>query len=71
MTEVSRPADVFSPTDVLVEPNRVSLENARSAGRRGYEKPTPQNSLVLLVDHQMGLMLGMRDTPSLGSSWPT
>jgi nicotinamidase-related amidase len=63
---IRRPADIFSPTTDAVLPTRVSPKDARAAGRRGYEKPTPQNSIMLLVDHQMGLMLGMRDTQSLG-----
>jgi nicotinamidase-related amidase len=63
---IHRPADIFSPTTDSVLPTRVSHEDARAAGRRGYDKPTPQNSIMLLVDHQMGLMLGMRDTISLG-----
>ena len=63
---LSRPADIFSPTTDAVLPTRASHTDARTAGRRGYDKPTPQNSIMLLVDHQMGLMLGMRDTQSLG-----
>ncbi len=59
-------ADIFSPTTSAVLPTRVSYEDAKRAGRRGYNKPTPQNSIVMLVDHQMGLMLGMRDTQCLG-----
>lgn len=62
---ITRPADIVSPITDSVLPNRISLADARAAGRRGYEKPTPENSIVLLVDHQMGLMLGMRDTNSL------
>ena len=63
---ISRHADIVSPTTSAVLPMRVSHEEARRTGRRGYDKPTPQNSIMLLVDHQMGLMLGMRDTQSLG-----
>ena len=62
----SHSANIFSPTTDAVLPTKISYEDARAAGRRGYDKPTPQNSIVLLVDHQMGLMLGMRDTVSLG-----
>jgi nicotinamidase-related amidase len=61
----TRPADIVSPTSDGVLPTRVSIKDAQAAGRRGYDKPTPQNSIMLLVDHQMGLMLGMRDTTSL------
>ncbi|MHC2462466.1 isochorismatase family protein [Bradyrhizobium embrapense] len=67
MTEtIRRPADIFSPITDAVSATKVKYADARAAGRRGYDKPTPQNSIVLLVDHQMGLMLGMRDTQSLG-----
>lgn len=64
--ESTRPADVISSVTDSVLPNRVSSAQAREAGRRGYDKPRPDNSIVLLVDHQIGLMLGMRDTNSLG-----
>lgn len=61
----ARPADVVSPITDGVLPYRTSLAEARAAGRRGYEKPTPANSVMLLVDHQIGLISGMRDTTSL------
>lgn len=61
----ARPADVVSPITDGVLPCPTSLAEARAAGRFGYDKPTPENSIVLLVDHQVGLMLGMRDTTSL------
>ena len=60
-----RPADIVSPTADGTLPCRVSVQEAREAGRFGYDKPTADNSLVLLVDHQIGLMTGMRDTTSL------
>jgi nicotinamidase-related amidase len=61
----SRPADIISPTTDSALPNRVSAADARSAGRHGHDKPTANNSIVLLVDHQIGLMAGSRDTTSL------
>ena len=61
----ARPADVVSPITDGVLPYRTSLAEARAAGRRGYEKPTPANSVMLLVDHQVGLISGMRDSTSL------
>jgi nicotinamidase-related amidase len=64
-TTKPRPADIVSPTSDAVLPNVVSPQDARAAGRRAYEKPTPENSIVLLVDHQVGLTVGMRDTLSL------
>ncbi len=60
-----RPADIVSPTTDASLPNRVSAADARAAGRFGHDKPTPENSIVLLVDHQIGLMAGARDVASL------
>ncbi len=62
-----RPADVVSPTTDQVLATKVSVADARAAGRVGYDKPTPQNSVMLLVDHQIGLMVGVRDFPSLAT----
>lgn len=60
-----RPADIISPINDSPLPNLASAADARAAGRFGYDKPTHENSIVLLVDHQIGLMAGMRDTSSL------
>lgn len=61
----NRPADIVSPITDSALPNRVTASDARSAGRYGHDKPTANNTIVLLVDHQIGLMAGMRDTTSL------
>jgi nicotinamidase-related amidase len=61
----NRPADIVSALSDGVLPPRVSAEDAVRAGRRAYEKPTPQNSLMLFIDHQIGLMAGVRDFSSL------
>jgi nicotinamidase-related amidase len=62
-----RPADIVSPvTDAALAP-KIAPAAARAAGRFGYDKPTPQNSVVLLVDHQIGLMVGVRDHPTLAT----
>lgn len=61
----TRPDDIVSPITDSALPNRISAEAARAAGRYGDDKPTADNSIVLLVDHQIGLMAGMRDTTSL------
>lgn len=62
---VTRAADIVSPiTDGALQ-NRVSLKDARAAGRVGHDKPTPQNAILLLVDHQVGLMAGVRDFTSI------
>lgn len=60
-----RPADIVSPITDAVLPNKTSAEDARKAGRFGHDKPTPDNSIVLLIDHQIGLMSGVRDFGSL------
>ena len=61
----NRPADVVTPvTDGVLGP--VTLpDDARRAGRAAYDKPTPQNAIMLFIDHQIGLMAGVRDFVSL------
>ena len=58
-------ADIISPITDGALPDQTTPAEARAAGRFGHDKPTADNSIVLLVDHQVGLMLGMRDTASL------
>lgn len=65
MAIANRAPDIVSSIEDQALLTRVTAEEARRAGRYGYEKPTPANSIVLLVDHQVGLMVGMRDTLSL------
>lgn len=62
-----RPADIISPISSEVLPTKVSAAEARADGRAGYDKPTPQNSVMLFIDHQIGLMVGVRDFPSLAT----
>jgi len=62
-----RPADITSPTTDQVLATKVSPAEARAAGRVGYDKPTPENSVMLFVDHQIGLMVGVRDFPTLAT----
>jgi hypothetical protein len=57
--------DIVSPITDGALPNTVSPADARKAGRFGHDKPTPQNSIVLLIDHQIGLTAGVRDFRSL------
>ena len=59
-----RVPDVVSPIDDKPLPNRVPADDARAAGRFGHDKPTVGNSIVLLIDHQIGLMASTRDTSS-------
>ena len=56
-----RPADIVTSTAAETLANKVSPADARKAGRAAYEKPTPQNSIMLFVDHQIGLMASVRD----------
>jgi nicotinamidase-related amidase len=56
-----RPADIVSSVTHSTLANKVSPADARKAGRFAYEKPTPQNSIMLFIDHQIGLMAGVRD----------
>jgi nicotinamidase-related amidase len=64
-TTVQRPADIISPITNLVLPNKTSADDAYKSNRFGYDKPTPDNSIVLLIDHQIGLMSGVRDFSAL------
>lgn len=59
------PADIVSPITDAALPNKTSPAEAVDAGRFGHDKPTPQNSILLLIDHQIGLMAGARDVASL------
>jgi len=59
--------DIVSPTTDGVLPLKTSATDAVAAGRVPYDKPTPANSLMLFIDHQIGLMLGVRDFPSLAT----
>lgn len=65
MSDTKRPDDIVSPVTDKSLPNKVSAADARAAGRYGHDKPTQDNAILLLVDHQIGLMAGMRDTTSL------
>jgi nicotinamidase-related amidase len=60
-----RPADIISPITDKVAALEVSAADAKAAGRFAYNKPTPENSIMLFIDHQIGLMAGVRDFTSL------
>jgi len=64
---VDHPADIVSPTSDHVLPLKTSTVDAAAAGRVPYDKPTPENSVMLLIDHQIGLMVGVRDFTSLAT----
>ncbi|BES84826.1 hypothetical protein PEC302107_10200 [Pectobacterium araliae] len=53
--------DIVSPITNKVFPYKTSPSEARKAGRVAYDKPTPENSIMLFVDHQVGLMASVRD----------
>jgi nicotinamidase-related amidase len=61
----TRPADIVSPiTDSALAPV-TSAADAKAVGRFVYDKPTPENAIMLFIDHQIGLMAGARDFASL------
>ena len=64
-TTQKRTPDIVSPIADKMLPTKVGFEDARKAGRFAYDKPTPENAIVLLIDHQIGLMAGVRDFGSL------
>jgi nicotinamidase-related amidase len=61
----ARPADIVSPLDRGALPDVVGVAEARAAGRFGHSKPTPDNSVMLFIDHQLGLLSSTRDFSSL------
>lgn len=60
-----RDRNIVSPITDHILPPRTSAEDARKAGQFVYDKPTVDNSIMLFVDHQIGLMAGVRDFESL------
>jgi nicotinamidase-related amidase len=62
---MNRPADITSPISNQILPPQTSPEDARRNGRVPYDKPTSQNAIMLFIDHQIGLMAGVRDFSSL------
>lgn len=61
VSSVANAQDIVSPVTSKVLVNKVTPAQARQAGHAAYEKPTPQNSIMLFVDHQIGLMASVRD----------
>jgi len=62
---MNRPADITSPISNQIVPLKTSVDEARRNGRVPYDKPTAQNAIMLFIDHQVGLMAGVRDFASL------
>jgi nicotinamidase-related amidase len=60
-----RPSDIVSPITDNILPPRTSAEEAGKLGRAVYDKPTSDNAIMLFIDHQIGLMAGIRDVTSL------
>ena len=56
-----RPADIVTPINAAVIANKITPADARKFSRIAYEKPTPQNSIMIFVDHQIELMASTRD----------
>ncbi|VWB44150.1 isochorismatase family protein [Burkholderia lata] len=61
----NRPADIVSPVTNQILSPATTTEDAVRAGRAHYDKPTPENAIFLFIDHQIGLMAGVRDFGSL------
>jgi nicotinamidase-related amidase len=59
------PKEIVSPITNKILPPKTSGNDARGQGRIPYDKPTPENTLMLFIDHQIGLMAGIRDFSSL------
>ena len=59
------PKEVVSPITNKILPPKTSDDDARSQGWIPYDKPTPENTLMLFIDHQIDLMAGIRDVNSL------
>jgi len=57
--------EVVSPITNKILPPKTSDTDTLSQGRIPYDKPTPENTLMLFIDHQIGLMAGIRDFSSL------
>jgi len=62
---MTRPADIICPITNRILPLKEAADEARRQGRVPYEKPTPDNAIMLFIDHQIGLMAGVRDFSSL------
>ncbi len=63
-----RPPDIVSPVTNTILPQKVTIDDARKAGRSAYDKPTADNIVMLFIDHQIGLMARVRDFSSLAAS---
>ncbi len=65
MTTSIRAEDIISPITDTIKANKNSPKEAKNLGLFAYDKPTPENTVLLLIDHQVGLMASVRDTSTL------
>jgi len=47
--------EVISPITNKILPPKTSGADALSQGRIPYDKPTPENTLMLFIDHQIAI----------------
>lgn len=59
--------EIFSPITDKILPTQLSKVDAKSRGNFVYDKPTIENSVILFIDHQIGLMAGVRDFQNLSA----
>lgn len=60
-----RPEDIISSRSNEVPRTKAPAEEARRAERFVYDKPTIDNTIVVFVDHQLGLSASLREVPCL------
>lgn len=54
------PQEIISDLNSTSLPPQLSLSEAKNSGNFVYSKPTPDNSIVLLIDQQIGLLASTR-----------
>ncbi|GAB4456027.1 MAG: hypothetical protein OHK0029_13230 [Armatimonadaceae bacterium] len=59
--------EIVTPIDAKPIAPVTAVADARKAGGYVYDRPTPENTILLLIDHQLGLMSGIRDFESLSA----
>lgn len=64
---MSTNSEIFSPITDKILPTQLSAEQAKANGNFVYSKPTIENSVILFIDHQIGLMAGVRDFQNLSA----
>lgn len=58
---------IVSPIGDRIMPPHTTPGQAAQSGRFVYDKPTIDNAVMLFVDHQIGLMAGVRDFDNLSA----